>query len=143
MNTRISNTDIEDNQNDLRRAITKLDEIVPTDGAWIQFNQYGGGPDEGQMLGNLIGYRRFGIELLTATLMDDDIQDFNVELEYLISEESTINFDWFELYDAPPETNHTIGRLDRLMPIGCMAIFVLATVVFLIGCGTIAQWIVG
>ena len=90
-----------DSDNELRSVVSALDESVPRDGSWIQLTQYGGGPDEGKITGNRNGYRRLGIEFLRATLDDDPEQGFGVDLEYLVSPDSTINFDCFELSDVP------------------------------------------
>jgi hypothetical protein len=121
--------------------ISSLNEIVPRDGSWVQLTQYGGGPDEGQILGNRNGYRRLGIEFLRATLDDDPEKGFGVDLEYLVSADSTINFDWFELSDTPTLKPSKSTRLDRIMPIGCLTLFVIATIIFVIGLGTVVEWI--
>lgn len=126
---------------DLRAIISALNDSVPRDGSWVQLTQYGGGPDEGQITGNRNGYRRLGIEFLKATLDDNSEQGFGVDLEYLVSPDSTINFDWFELTDTLSPTKSTYGWLDRAMPIGCLTVFVVAAIIFVIGVGTVVQWI--
>lgn len=130
-----------DDENELRSIISALDEFVPRGGSWIQLTQSGGGPDEGQILGNRNGYRRLGIEFLRATLDDDPEKGFGVDLEYLVSPDSTINFDWFELSDTPTRAPLKSTWLDRVMPIGCLTSFVMATIIFIIGLGTVFQWI--
>jgi len=126
---------------DIRSIITALDDSVPRDGSWVQLTQYGGGPDEGQMTGNRNGYRRLGIEFLKATLNDDPEQGCSVDLDYLVSPDSTINFDWFELTDTLSPTKSKSGWIDRVMPIGCLTVLVVATIIFVIGVGTVVQWI--
>ena len=133
-----ANTDDEAN---LRSIILALDGSVPRDGSWVQLTQYGGGLDEGQITGNRNGYRRLGIEFLKATLDDDSDQGFGVDLEYLVSPDSTINFDWFELTDRLSLTKSTHSWIDRVMPIGCLTLFVVAAIIFVIGVGTVVQWI--
>jgi hypothetical protein len=76
--------------------------------------QQGGGPDESKVGGNLSGYQRLGIEFLKATLRDDPTQPFDVNLDYLVSEESTIGFDWFELADAPDQVQPAPNWVDEL-----------------------------
>ncbi|QDT03864.1 hypothetical protein K227x_22490 [Rubripirellula lacrimiformis] len=130
-----------DDDTDLRSIISALDDSVPRDGSWVQLTQYGGGPDEAKMTGNRNGYRRLGIELLQATLNDDSEQGFGVDLEYLVSPDSTINFDWFELSDTHSSTKPTNRWFDRVMPIGCLTVFAVAVIIFAIGVGTVIQWI--
>jgi hypothetical protein len=130
-----------DDETDLRSIISALDDCVPRDGSWVQLTQYGGGPDEGQITGNRNGYRRLGIEFLKATLDDDSEQGFGVDLEYLVSPDSTINFDWFELSDTQSPTKSTYGWFDRVLPIGCLTVFAVAVIIFVIGVGTVIQWI--
>jgi len=137
-NDNAANTDDEAN---LRSIILALDDSVPRDGSWVRLTQYGGGPDEGQITANRDGYRRLGIEFLKATLDDDSEQGFGVDLEYLVSRESTINFDWFELTDTIPPAKYTYGWIDRVLPIGCLTAFVIAAIIFVIGVGTVVQWI--
>ncbi len=138
--TRDNDTNTND-EAELRSIISALDDCVPRDGSWVQLTQYGGGPDEGQITGNCNGYRRLGIEFLRATLDDDSDQGFGVDLEYLVSPDSTINFDWFELSDTHSPTKSTYGWLDRVMPIGCLTVFAVAVIIFVIGVGTVIQWI--
>ncbi len=129
-----------DDETDLRSIISALDDCVPREGAWIQLTQYGGGPDEGQITGNRNGYRRLGIEFLKGTLDDDSEHGFGVDLEYLVSPDSTINFDWFELSDTHSPTKSTYGWFDRLMPIGCLTLIAVAAIIFVIGISTVVQW---
>lgn len=138
MNDR-STEDIRADENELRQLIQRLDELVPREGAWVQLSQYGGGPDEGQFVGNQNGYRRFGIEFLTATL--DDTKAVNVELDYLVLSNSTMNFDWFERLDAPAQRAVSHSWVDRTMAIGCSLLCAIAAIVFLIGFGTVISWL--
>ncbi len=134
--------DLRTDDDRLRALISALDDLVPRHGAWVQLTQYGGGSDEGQMIGNRNGYRRLGIEFLKATLDDDAKQGFSVDLEYLVSSNSTITFDWFELSETPTPTSSKYTWSDRVMPIGCLTLFVIASILFMIGVGTVVQWIV-
>jgi hypothetical protein len=141
------NADIPDNdaeshdETDFRSIIGALDDCVPREGAWVQLKQYGGGPNEGQITGNCNGYRRLGIEFLKATLDDESEQGFGVDLEYLVSADSTINFDWFELSDTHSPKKSTYGWIDRVMAIGGLIVCAAAFIMFVIGVGTVVQWI--
>lgn len=135
----VHNSDESDRESELHSILSTLDDYVSRDGAWVQLSQYGGDPSEGKITGNRDGYRRLGIEFLKATLDADDA-GFEVDLEYLISPESTINFDWFELSD-PSQKEPPYGWFDRLIPIGCMATFVSAVAFCMIGVGTVLRWL--
>jgi hypothetical protein len=130
-----------DDASEFRSIVAALDEFVPRAGSWIQMTQYGGGPDEGQILGNTNGYRRLGIEFLRATLDDDPQKPFGVDLEYLVSPDSTINFDWFEVSDTPTRTPSKSTGIQRVMPIAWLTLFAMVTIIFLIGMGTVFHWI--
>lgn len=50
----------------IKKLISGLDESVSKEGAAVQFNAYGGGPDESYIQANKQGYLRLGIEILKA-----------------------------------------------------------------------------
>ncbi len=86
--------------------IKELDKEVPTEGAVVKFEQYGGGPDESQIIANKKGYLRLGIKFLKAAFADPiildketkngEVEDIEIELNDLVLSESDINFDWFQ-----------------------------------------------
>lgn len=126
---------------DLQILVSALDECVPRDDAWVLFVQHGGGPDESKIAGNRTGYQRLGIEFLKATVRDDATECFNVDLDYLVSEESTVGFDWFELADAPVDVQSTPTWLDRLLPVGCLISAVFIATMFCVGVATTIRWV--
>lgn len=127
---------------DLKSLILALDRSVRREDAWIQFVQHGGDPDESKIVGNLSGYQRLGIEFLNATLRDDPTQPFDVNLDYLVSEESTIGFDWFELTDAPDQVHPAPNWIDRLVPVGCLLMAVMTASMLIVGVTTTIRWLV-
>jgi len=89
----------------LLEIIEELDKIVPTKGAIVKLDQYGGGPDEGRIVANKSGYLRLGIEFLKAAFAapivlednkEEDIEDIEIKLNDLIAHNSDIHFDWFQ-----------------------------------------------
>jgi hypothetical protein len=84
----------------VRETIAWLEGEVPRDGARVKLTQYGGGPDEGQVVANKLGYLRLGIEFLKGAFSAAEETSSShaavVDLTYLVTEDSTINFDWFE-----------------------------------------------
>lgn len=91
-------------EEDIRLAIEKLDLGIPKDGAIVRFQQYGGGPDESKMEANESGYLRLGVELLKAAYSKKSYKtegnSIFVDLEYLVSPDSDVDFDWFERNDS-------------------------------------------
>ena len=91
------------NNERLTAIIEELHSGVPKENALVSFAQYGGGPDESNIVGTREGYQRLGIELLRMGTVDD-IDSFNeknkenqITLDYMVSENSDIQFDWFEV----------------------------------------------
>ncbi|MBI1313543.1 hypothetical protein GC176_19810 [bacterium] len=138
MNENLATTDSSDG---LRSIVLTLDELVPRDSSWVQLTQYGGGPDEGQIIGNRSGYQRLGIEFLKATIATDADKEFGVDLEYLVLPNSTIGFDWFELSETPPPASANRTWLNRLIALGRLTFFVTVLGLYAIGLVTVAQWV--
>jgi hypothetical protein len=129
----------------VREAIRMLDQEVPREGAKVRLRQYGGGPDEGELIANQKGYLRLGIECLKAafgpTKGDANSGGVEVDLEYLVTNDSTINFDWFERREMElmkPEIAKSSGWL---VGIAILIVFVVLGVFTLIGIGTVISWL--
>lgn len=80
----------------------RLDAGVPKENAAVRLNQYGGDGEDGSVIATRAGYLRLGIEFLkagsTAPKADEgDVID--VELQYLIDDDSTITFSTFDLVE--------------------------------------------
>ena len=93
------------NQQQIQEAIDLLDSSIPREGARVKLHQYGGGPDEGQVIANEAGFLRLGIEFLKAAFAAPDSSGepnaVDVDIDYLVTEDSSINFHWFERRDLP------------------------------------------
>ena len=115
-------------RDELADIVDQLDRRVPREGAWIELKQYGGGPDEGQVIGNREGYLRLGVEFLKAAAakapnepIAEAAHPVSVDLEYLIDESSTINFDWFEICNRPEDQlSYQRTWIDMCVPLGCL-----------------------
>lgn len=86
---------------EIKSTIEGLDSAIGKEGAVVLFDQYGGGPDESRIVANEAGYLRLGVEFLKSAYAEkdpnvDDGNSISVDLEYLITPESDIGFDWFE-----------------------------------------------
>ena len=124
--------------------VADLDAAVPRAGARVYLSQYGGGPDESKMVANQRGYLRLGIELLRAAFAPPSPksqEQIEVDLRYLLTEESTVGFDWFERREDLADAKLTERRPSRFIPsmlvLGLVAVLILA----MIGFGTVIVWI--
>ena len=125
---------------DLEPIINALDAAVPKDGARVVIRQYGGGPDECAVFANERGYLRLGIEFLKAAygppVPGNNRASVAVDLDYVLHEDSEVQFDWFERGEpdapaaAPADWRDLAG----------MALGVALVGVFIVGCGTVGKW---
>jgi len=84
---------------EISSLVTELDGKVPKEGAVVELKQHGGGPDESRVTANRLGYLRLGIEFLKAAFKQPSEKNPNVievDLRYLLSDDSDVGFDWFE-----------------------------------------------
>jgi hypothetical protein len=121
----------------------RLDAEVPRESGRVTLRQYGGGPDEGQVIANEAGYLRLGIELLKAAFAptghDGEPAAVEVDIAYLVTNNSSINFDWFErreLLEASPSQ----GAFS-LMPVIIILLLASVAMLALIGFITVARWL--
>ncbi len=101
----------------IKKMVAELDAAVPREGARVHLSQYGGGPDESKVVANQRGYLRLGIEFLRAAFAPPSPKSKNMidaDLRYMLTEDSTVGFDWFERreelstprnYDSPPPSS--------------------------------------
>jgi hypothetical protein len=126
----------------VHEAIAALEHEVPRDGAKVKLCQYGGGPDEGQIIANQAGYLRLGIELLKGAFSpaecDKGSTAVQIDLEYLITNDSTINFDWFERREIIDST--ALSATGRLIGILFLFIIALLGVFAIVGIATVVGW---
>ncbi len=127
----------------IRVFVDELDELVPEEGAAVRLDQYGGGPDESQIIANQAGLLRLGIELLKTGLIPSTEKPKQwkkgVALDFseFVLEDSTIQFDWCEFQkDLGVEPPQPRSWFDRLLPVGCVIVLVTVLLFALIGVGT-------
>jgi hypothetical protein len=99
------------NEQKVRAAIELLEHEVPVTGGRVRFHQYGGGPDESQVVANQSGFLRLGIEFLKAAFVSADLAEnphvIDVSLDYLVTDDSSISFNWFERREDLPQPSPT------------------------------------
>jgi hypothetical protein len=131
------------NLEQIKKLVADLDAAVPRAGARVHLSQYGGGPDESKMVANQRGYLRLGIELLRAAFAPpspNSPEQIQVDLRYLLTNDSSVGFDWFERREDLADATRAERKPNRLIP----AILVLglgaAVALAMIGFGTLMVW---
>lgn len=136
----------------IRVFVEELDALVPEEGAAVRLDQYGGGPDESQIIANQAGLLRLGIELLKTGLIPSSEKPKQwkkgvaLDFEGLVLEDSTVQFDWCEFQkDLGSEPPPKRSWFDRVLPIGCVTVLIAVLLLSLVGVGTFvglaAGWI--
>ena len=127
----------------IKKLVADLDAAVPRAGARVHLSQYGGGPDESKMVANQRGYLRLGIELLRAAFAPPSPQaqeQIQVDLRYLLTDDSTVAFDWFERREDLAATTRTERKPSRIIPAILMLGLVAVVVLAMIGFGAVMVW---
>jgi hypothetical protein len=130
------------NEQKIQDAIAVLEREVPKDHARVRMAQYGGGPDESQIIANRLGFLRLGVEFLKAAYAPisgaGDSTSVTVDLDYLLTEDS-YQFDWFERREPSVERQRRPGRF---VPVVILSSIVAGVVLAIIGLYVVARWIV-
>ncbi len=141
-------------ETDLQRVseiVAELDRTVSREGAKVQLKQYGGGPDESKIIATRLGYLRLGVEFLKAAFArcksEKDPDAIDVDLKYLLTDDSTVGFDWFERRENIPISEEKKSWRRKVGSIVLVALFVSmfvgGIILAIIGGGTVFLWIVG
>lgn len=130
------------NDEKILNLIDQIDKAVDKKGAAVKLSEYGGGPDESKIIANRKGYLRLGIEFLKAAYADpikfddedqnqkEEIEDIEVEIDYLLVPESKVNFDWFQRTEnikEPLEYKETLKN--KIIGFGVLGFFI-GTIIF-------------
>lgn len=130
----------------IRSAIELLDAAVPREGARVRLRQYGGGPDESALEANEAGFLRLGIEVLkgarAAPRPDSPPGWIALDLDYLLTRDSNIVFDWIERTELPPDDSAPTPNFTWVpyVVIGGLGLFLLLA---LVGAIAVVRWCVG
>ena len=98
---------------DIQKRIQELDDLIPKEGTQIKIEQYGGGPDESQMIGNKAGYLRMGLELMKGAFHEDP-ERLDIDLDEIITENSEVHIDHFKRCDMPPTTDSSVTLSEKI-----------------------------
>jgi hypothetical protein len=134
------------NLQDVETMVDQLNAMVPTDYTKVEMKIYGGGPDESRIIATQRGYLRLGIEFMRAAFLPknnaNQPDSIDLDLGYLISDDSDVSFDWFERVDRfpmPPQRESAGSRISGII----IALLIIGfCVCAVIGLGTVIRWIV-
>jgi hypothetical protein len=127
----------------IKKMVAELDAAVPRDGARVHLSQYGGGPDESKVVGNQRGYLRLGIEFLRAAFAPPTTksqEQIDADLRYLLTEDSTVGFDWFERREDLTTTTQAERKPSRFAPAIITLVLICGLILAIIGLGTVVVW---
>jgi hypothetical protein len=130
-------------EDELSSLIERLDREVPKVGALVKLHQYGGGPDECQVVANRAGYLRLGIEFLkgafASSINPKEPSGVRVDVDYLITGDSSVNFDWFERREDLPERSTAPPTPGRIAAAVAVTFFLLLLVLSAVGLVTVLR----
>ena len=130
----------------IQSAIELLDSAVPREGARVRLRQYGGGPGESALEANEAGFLRLGIEILkgahAAPRPDSPSGWIALDLDYLLTGDSDIVFDWIERTELPPDDSTPTPDF-AWVPYVVFGGLGLILLLALIGAIAVVRWCVG
>jgi hypothetical protein len=130
------------NERRVQECIAVLEQEVPRENARVQIAQYGGGPDESQIIANQAGFLRLGVEFLKAAYAPSNGAEasasVNVDLDYLLTADS-YQFDWFERREP---TEQQVLPSGRFVAVVSFSVFGTGIVLAIIGLIVVVRWLV-
>jgi len=126
---------------EIRRIVDELDKSISKENARVSLQRYGGEVEDAFIVATERGYLRLGVEFLKAGIAPYASPDktlgkrpfaIEVELDYLITEDSDVNFDYFERCEDVTVKTYKESWADRFIPAaiigGMLSILALAIV---------------
>ncbi|HSE33871.1 MAG TPA: hypothetical protein VLA93_20030 [Pyrinomonadaceae bacterium] len=127
---------------DLNSIVNRLDRDIPRDNAKITIQRYGGDLSEAFVVGTPNGYLRLGVEFLKAGLAphaSPGNSAIDVDVEYLIDDDSDVQFDYFERKDQLAIKTYQRSFVDKLIPWVLLAIVGSVLVLAIVGVRTVLK----
>lgn len=128
--------------NEIKRAVNELDKSISKDNAKVSLQKYGGDLNEAFIIATESGYLRLGVEFLKAGLapyapaeksLGKRPYAIDVELDYLITEDSDVHFDYFERSEDVTVKTYQESWGDRVIPVAILVIIVSVLVLAAVG----------
>jgi hypothetical protein len=127
---------------EIKQIVDELDRIIPKDNAKVSLQKYGGDLNEAFIIATENGYLRLGVEFLKAGFAPYIPAEkslgkrpfaIDVEIDYLITDDSDVNFDYFERReDVRVKTyKETLG--DKIVPIVIVGVMLSILVLAIVG----------
>jgi hypothetical protein len=127
---------------ELNSIVNRLDEDISRENAKVTIQKYGGDLDEAFVVGTPNGYLRLGVEFLKAGLAphsSPDKSEIDVDVEYLIDDDSDVQFDYFERKDQLTIKTYQRSFVDKLIPLVLLAVVGSVLVLAIVGLRTIIR----
>ena len=127
---------------EIQRIVDELDRGILKENARVSLQRYGGDLDEAFIVATERGYLRMGVEFLKAGLTPylhteksrgKRPNEINVDLEYLITEDSDVQFDYFERTENIKIETYQKSWMDKLIPIAVLGVIILILGFALVG----------
>jgi hypothetical protein len=133
---------------ELKRAVDELDKSIPKDNARVSLQRYGGDLDEAFIVATERGYLRLGVEFLKAGLapyvpaersLGQRPYAIDVDLDYLITEDSDVRFDYFERSEDVTVKTYQESWVDGIIPAAILGAIITILVLAFVGLGAILK----
>ena len=128
---------------ELSSIVNRLDHEISRDNARITIQKYGGDLTESFVVGTTNGYLRLGTEFLKAGLAPhvspEKSAEIEVDVDYLIDDDSDVQFDYFELQEQLAIKTYKASFLEKLIPLVLLAIVGSVLVLAIIGLRTVIK----
>lgn len=121
------------NQDEIKQMVEELDRGISKENAKVSLQKYGDDLDEAFIVATERGYFRLGVEFLKAGFtpylspektMGKRPYAVDVELDYLITDDSDVHFDYFERTEDIKIETYQESWIDRVFPIAFVGIVI-------------------
>lgn len=139
------------NREELKQIVEDLDKDISKENARVSMQKYGGDLDEAFIVGTENGYLRLGVEFLKAGLTpyvnaekvaSRQPYAIDVDLDYLIQEDSDVQFDYFERTEDIKIKTYNPSWVDRTIPIVMLAFLLSVLILAIAGAFAIVKGLV-
>ena len=139
------------NREKLKQIVEDLDKVISKENARVSMQKYGGDLDEAFIVATENGYLRLGVEFLKAGLApyvnaekaaSRRPYSIDVDLDYLIQEDSDVQFDYFERTEDIKIKTYNPSWVDRAIPIVMLAFLMSVLILAIAGAFAIVKGLV-
>jgi hypothetical protein len=119
------------NLNEIKRIVDELDRGISKENAKVSIQKYGDDLDEAFIVATERGYFRLGVEFLkggfTPYLSPENTMAkrpyaVDVELDYLLTEDSDVHFDYFERTEDIKIETYQESWMDKVIPVAVFGV---------------------